>query len=197
MGRVPSVNHRGGACPVKAKKTLFLTVLTLVLLIGLVSTGTAIAAPAHPVMHVTGTIATPPVSQTYGTPYVQGNQVIEPGNVITYTWHGDLEGTFVEYITVRAPLSQDALIGKGPYTLIGRCTFSGMLNGKKISWAACLVGKGYIDPAFVFRGWETSVVTITSSSGPHCVRGIITPKGVFDALDPTYGSSTYSGWLTW
>lgn len=182
----------------KAKKTLFLTVLTVMLLVGLVATGTALAAPGglH-ATHIAGTIERPPVSQTYGTPSVHGNQIVRPGNVITYAWHGALEGTFVEYFTDRAPLSPDALNGKGPYTLAGKCTFVGTLNGKKISWVACIVGKGYIDPAYLFRGWETTVITITSSSGPLCVRGCIIAKGVFDALDPTYGFATYSGCLIW
>jgi hypothetical protein len=187
---------------VKAKKTLFLTVLTLVLLLGLVTTGTALAGPGglcvHHATHVAGTIGTPPLSDISGTPYVDGNEIVKPGNVITYAWHGDLEGTFVEYFTGRAPLTQDALNGKGPYTLEGKCTFVGTLRGKNISWVAHLKGRGYIDPAYVFRGWETSVITITCSAGPlKHLRGCIIAKGVFDALDPTYGSATYWGFLIW
>jgi hypothetical protein len=198
VGRVSRVNYRGGACPVKAKKTLFLTVLTLTLVVGLVAAGTAVAAPAHHPTHVAGTIERPPLSQTYGTPYLKGDMVIRPDNVITYAWHGVLEGTFVEYFTVRAPLSDDGLNGKGPYTLAGRCTFDGTFNGRETHWVGHLKGEGYIDPAFVFRGWETSVVTITSSTGPLAhLRGHIVARGSFDALDPSYGSATYSGRLIW
>ena len=175
----------------------------LVLLVGLVATGAALAAPGglgnNQQTRVVGTIEL--VSGVDGTILSQDpttNELVKAGSVYTYKFHGNLEGTFVEGVTARAPVSPPALSGKGPYTLEGWALFDGTLNGKKLSWAADLAGAGYLDPAYAFRGWETCVSTIASSVCPlPRLRGTIVSTGMFDATDPTYGSKTYSGWLTW
>jgi hypothetical protein len=183
------------------------TVFTLMLLVGLVATGAALAWPAG-VGHggsqqtrVVGTIEF--VDWVTGDPSLirvdpTTNEFVNPVEVLTYEFHGSLEGTYVESIIVRAPVSPIAQTDKGPYTLEGRSTFVGTLNGKAISWAADLAGAGYLDPAYAFRGWETSVATITSSGASFsCLRGTVISAGMFDGTDPTYGASTYSGFLTW
>ena len=183
----------------KAKKTLFLTVFTLMLLVGLVATGVALAAPAgldvHQPMPVAGAIS-PPVSEVYEETYVDWSNpanpmLVRPGN-LTYEFYGDLEGTFVESITMRAPL----LTFDGHYTLEGQAAFVGRLNGMEASWAGSIVGRGFIDPEYGgAAGWEGCVTTITSSASPLShLRGTIVSTG---AWGPTGGSASYSGLLIW
>ena len=190
----------------KVKKTLLVAMFALILLVGLVATGAALAWPAgvgqggSQQTRVVGTIEF--VDWVHGDPSLRKldpatNEMVMPGDVLTYKLHGDLEGTYVERITVRARLPLDPS-GKGPYTLEGRATFAGTLRGKTISWAADIAGAGFIEPAYAWRGWETCVATITSSSASFpCLRGTVISVGIFDASDPTYGANTYSGLLTW
>jgi hypothetical protein len=184
----------------KAKKTLFLTVFTLMLLVGLVATGAALAAPAgldvHQPMPVAGAIS-PPVSEVNGEPYVDWTDpanpmFVRPGNAIMYEFYGDLEGIFVESVTFRAPL----LTFDGHYTVEGQATFAGTLNGKKASWTGSIAGSGFIDPVYGgAAGWESCVTTITNSASPPShMRGTIASTGTWD---PTGGSASYSGLLTW
>jgi len=183
----------------KAKKTLFLTVFTLMLVVGLAATGAALAAPAgldvHQPMPVVGAISAP-VNEEYEDGYVDwtdpANPMLVRAGILTYEFYGDLEGSFVESITMRA-----RFFGfDGHYALEGVATFVGTLNGMKASWAGDIAGRGFIDPAYGGAvGWESCVTTITSSASPLShLRGTIASTGAWDL---TGGSASYSGLLTW
>ncbi len=178
----------------RAKKTVFLTALTLMLLLGLVAAGTALAAPAgldvHSPTHVAGAIV--PVSEVPGSrtiDFVTGNTV-SIGNVVTYAFHGDLEGTFVE------TTNDNGNINTGLYTFVGQVTFDGTLNGKKTHWVGAIAGDGFLDPSQGYTaGHEAGTISVTSSASPLShLRGTIHAYG---SWTPTSGSATYWGDLTW
>jgi hypothetical protein len=177
----------------KGKRTLFLIVFTLVMLVGLVATGTALAAPGQKCLHqpaqVKGDVVL--VSEVIGTATTNpdtGERVVI-GTVVTYAFHGDLEGTFVEKLNERG-------FPAGNYTLQGQVTFVGTLWGKKVRWAGCVRGEGFVDPAAGYQaGWEKSHIIITCSAGslPH-LRGTIDAYG---SWTPSSGSGGYTGLLRW
>mgnify|MGYP001057476650 CR=1 FL=1 len=69
-------------------------------------------------------------------------------------------------------------------------------SGSRASWSGSVEGGGFIDPAYGgAAGWESCVTTITSSASPLShLRGTVASTG---AWDPTGGSASYSGLLTW
>jgi hypothetical protein len=176
----------------KGKKGLFLATFMLMMLIGLAASGAAVASPAKAPAHfsacVSGTVEL--ISETPGSQTInqETGEVVMIGTVVTYAFHGDLEGTFRETLIERGSLVT------GLYTLHGRVTFVGTLNGKKVRWAGCTSGNGFLDPASAgTAGWEKSTITVISSAGafPH-LRGSIKAYGSWTAES---GSGTYGGWL--
>ena len=128
--------------------------------------------------------------------YDKGCYHYSTGNLLTWTLHGDLEGTYVMSITYIWPLSNPAA-----YKFEGHATFKGTILGVKTSWTARVRGSGlmdYSDPEnHPFKGEESWTSTLTSSGTPLShMRGSIVIRGAFD-----YGVSpdqyTYTGSVMW
>jgi hypothetical protein len=179
----------------RAKKIMFLAVLTLVLVLVLVATGTALAAPPGsevPLpMRVTGNIALTgitegdyffPTERTWALPLRE-----------EFYLDGDLVGTLVENAVMHG-----AIPWYGHYALTGTGTFEGTLRGKPTSFTFDLKGGwGYDNespdvprggPAFVQRG----IFIITSGSAGPVLDLTGTIQGYARYIGES-GSSTYWG----
>jgi hypothetical protein len=183
---------------VKAKKILFLVVLTLVLLVAVVETGTALAGPAGPITHhvrVTGTVV--------GIALVGPAPVLDPAGT---TWHedsawtgtflGDLQGTFTEPTTIHGRFPWE-----GPFWWRGAATFTGKLGEAAITFTYNDHGKGYdgFNSTAKFGIYEKvrAVYTITGATTDpfRHLRGMIYVRTYVDGTGT--GGTTYSGELSW
>jgi hypothetical protein len=149
----------------KTKKTLFLVALTLMLLVGLIATGTAIAAPG-PIhsTHVAGTMDyiswTGPAPPT--APDAHGNYLWSD-QVVTWLCRGDLEGTYVMTVTYSWSDSDPP----GYYAIKGWAKFTGEFRGRKTGWVAVVSGQGQLDFAGDFSGSDSWVSCLVGFTGPR------------------------------
>jgi hypothetical protein len=187
----------------RAKKTLFLTALTLMLLVGLVTAGTGLAAPAgldvHSPTHVAGTFVHD------WEAYSEGELSLYPDWINPTSWSvpvhmefdlaGDLQGRIVEDVIISG-----AVPWLGPNTTEGMGTFVGTLRGVKTSFKYTLANAWGYDPTapgapdttlFI----QSADLVITSSASPVShLRGTL---HLYAHYVNDVGSSTYSGDLTW
>jgi hypothetical protein len=173
--------------------------LAVLLSVGLL-TGSAVAAPGpldtHTPLTVTGTVEY--VDWIFSDPedwyYDQDGNLYQPGNLVTWKLHGDLEGTYVQTITYVMPADSWT-----DYGIEGRATFEGTVLGAKTKWTANVHGSGVLDISDLenhrFKGEDSWTSTITSSESPLShMRGSIFIHGFYDSL---WNSYAYIGWLTW
>jgi hypothetical protein len=178
----------------KRKKIPFLLVFSLMLIIAMAWTGTAVAGPAAHHVHVTGTvvdiafIGAPPVLDPAGTTWHEDG-------AWTGTFLGDLQGTFNEPTVMHGRFPWD-----GPFWWHGTATFTGMLGETPITFTYKDRGRGYdgFNSAAKFGTYEEvrAVYTVVRSTGPFAhLRGVIYIHTYVDGTGT--GGTTYHGDLTW
>jgi hypothetical protein len=188
----------------KAKKILFLTVLSLLLLVGLVGTGTALAGPAVPTVHhvhVTGTIVDVTFTDTGPGPVLDpSGRTWHEAGVFAGTYLGNLKGTLAEPATFHGPGGTPGA-WNGDFWWQGKGTFKGKLNGMPIRFTYKSLGRGYDGfgagtPAHGTYYQNRAVYFITGSTGCFAhLRGIIYEHTYVDANGE--GGTTYWGDLYW
>ena len=186
----------------RSKKLVFLAALTVMLVVGLVCTGTALAGTPGPTihhMHVTGTLVNVVWIDVAAVPDHPGAITWHMNGAWAGTLLGDLQGTFTEPATQHG-LGATAADWDGYFSYLGKGTFAGTLPGVPSGFTYKSLGFGYdgFDAGKPANGLNLeirSTWTITGSTGPYShLRGIIYFH-TFVTL--AGGGTTYCGDLFW